>query len=168
MKKILLIICCLGCLFSVTGCSNKEELKSAENTENNETKVREKDKYSEEEYKSLCEKVDYKTIARNPDANYLKKVYGTGEIIQVVEEDGEYATFRVNITPEMDYDGKEVSYYKDTVLLYTYDYDRNNRLLEEDIINFWGLVSEEVTYETVMGNSVTIPSIQMDYFELNE
>ena len=108
------------------------------------------------------------TIARNPDANYLKKVYGTGEIIQVVEEDGEYATFRVNITPEMDYDGKEVSYYKDTVLLYTYDYDRNNRLLEEDIINFWGLVSEEVTYETVMGNSVTIPSIQMDYFELNE
>lgn len=156
------------CITLITGCG-KQEYKPAEpNNEQieNETKVRERDKYSEEEYKALCKKVDYKTIARNPDANYLNKVYGTGEIIQVVEEDGEYAAFRANITPEMDYDGKEVLYYKDTVLLYTYNYDRTNRLLEDDIIDFWGLVSEEFTYETVFGSQETIPAIQIDYFEL--
>lgn len=172
MKKILLIVCCLGCLLSITGCGDKE--LNSTNIENNNSgstvndEVRERDKYSENEYKSLCEKLDYKTIARNPDANYLKKVYGTGEIVQVVQEEGTFAAFRANITPVMNYDNTEVSYYENTVLLYTYNYDRKNRLLEDDIIDFWGIVAEEFTYDTIFGASETIPSIQIDYFELKK
>lgn len=177
MKKrmqFLFIIIAISTIL-ITGCSgNNKETGASKNynseteTNNNSSSVSktEKEKYSEEEYKSMCETLDYKTIARSPDNFIDKKIYGTGEIIQVIDESEEMATFRINVTPVMDYENKEVSYYKDTVVAIIYHYDLNNRLLENDIIDFWGLARGNYTYETVLGNSETVPLIQIDYYNL--
>ncbi|MBQ9013130.1 MAG: hypothetical protein IJ094_06140 [Bacilli bacterium] len=166
-KKIMLIIVFLMIITLFTGC-NSNNSKNRKNSSNKtkETKITEKEKYSEEEYKQLCEKLDYKTIARSPDDYMYKKVYGTGEIIQVVEETEKMATFRINVTPIMNYDNTEISYYEDTIMAIIYNYDMNNRLLENDIIDFWGQSRGNYTYETVLGSSATIPLIQIDYYNL--
>lgn len=165
MKKIITFITIFILSFGVVGCEDSKNVETQQNNKTNESE-REINKYTEEEYKALCEKIDYKTLARNPDANIGKKVYGTGEIVQVVEEDGEYAIFRIDITPVMNYDDTEVLYYEDTILAYTYSYDANNRLLEDDIIDFWGIANGNYTYENVLGSNTTVPSVQIDYFTL--
>lgn len=184
MKKISYMLIILSIIFIGTGCdsnsnsnnnsqserSYSENITVEENNDdsinNSEIKKTEKQKYTEEEYKSLCEKIDYKKIARSPDDSIGTKVYGTGEVIQVIDEDTEMATFRINVTPEMNYDNTEVLYYTDTVLAVIYNYDMNNRLLEDDIIDFWGIARGNYTYETVLGDSNTVPLIQIDYFDL--
>lgn len=182
MKNIKFLLLILISCFIFTACDNnsnsnidsnndknKETINKEEENNNSEEKqeeTREKYKYSEEEYKALCEKLNYKTIARSPESNKGKKIYGTGEIIQVVEENNEYAMFRINVTPVMNYNNTDVSYYEDTILAYTYDYDMNNRLLEDDIIDFWGIAAGNYTYETVLGSSLTVPLIQIDYYSL--
>ena len=158
MKKIVFIVLCLSVIFGTTGCGKNE----------NETYVRERDKYSEQEYKNLCEKIDYDTIARNPEGTLKNKVYGTGEIVQMVGEEDGMLYFRINVTPVMNWDDTEISYYADTMLAYTDKYDKNNKLLEDDIINFWGMAAGETTYETVLGSNKTVPMIQIDYYELAE
>lgn len=181
-KKVLMSLLSLVICFGLTACDNKENNNTNNDKNNNqanenidstqkepETKPEqptEKEKYSEEEYKSMCEKLNYKTIARSPD-NYIgHKWYGTGEVIQVVEETDSEAIFRINVTPAMSYDNTEVLYYEDTVLAVIYDYDMNNRLLENDIIDFWGMSVGNYTYETVLGSDQTVPLIQIDYFSL--
>ncbi len=170
MKKILLVLFISALFIGTLGCEEKniqEPSQEKESTQEvQQTSKKERDKYTEEEYKGMCEKLDYKSIARNPEANKEKKVYGTGEIIQVIEESGKYASFRINVTPVMNYDNTKIAYYEDTILVYTFNYDSNNRLLEDDIIDFWGIVAGNYTYETVMGSNMTIPSIQVDYFKL--
>lgn len=177
MKKIIYILIILSVVFVGTACNsnNNSEIEEdysdtniEENIEENNTQVKvlERDKYTEDEYKSLCENFDYKTIARSPDDYIGKKIYGTGEIIQVIDEDYEMATFRINVTPIMNYNNTEVLYYTDTVLAVLYNYDMNNRLLEDDVIDFWGIAAGNYTYETVLGSSSTVPLIQIDYFTL--
>lgn len=172
MKKVFYVLIILSIIFIGTACSlnnnSIEENYYEDNTEenNNQSIKPEREKYTEEEYKSLCEKIDYKKIARSPDDNIGLKIYGTGEVIQVVDEDEEMSTFRINVTPEMNYDNTEVLYYTDTVLAVIYNYDMNNRLLEDDIIDFWGIARGNYTYETVLGSSTTVPLIQIDYFTL--
>lgn len=177
MKKIFYMLIILSIIFVGTACNsnNNSEIEEdyyetniEENIEenNNQVKVPEREKYTEDEYKSLCDQFDYKTIARSPEDYKGKKIYGTGEIIQVVDENSEMATFRIDVTPVMNYNNTEVSYYTDTVLAVIYNYDMNNRLLEDDIIDFWGIAAGNYTYETVLGSSNTVPLIQIDYFTL--
>lgn len=167
MKKILLGFIIIGMSLLITGCGNDNKtIEEVEEQEETEEKNPEKDKYTEETYKAMCEEIDFETIARNPDANIGKKYYGSGEIVQIVEEDGEFASFRMSITPVMNYDNTEVSYYDDTIMAYTYSYNMNNRLLEGDIIEFWGMAEGDYTYETIFGAEVTVPLFQIDYFNL--
>ena len=45
-----------------------------------------------------------------------------------------------------------------------YDYDSNNRLLEDDIIDVNGIYGGIVTYESVIGANVSVPSMTaMEY-----
>jgi len=54
-----------------------------------------------------------------------------------------------------------VGYIEDIVYLYSTDYS-GERLLEGDIIQFCGKSKGTVTYEAILGNTITIPGIETD------
>lgn len=124
-------------------------------------------KYSKEDFIKLCENIDYSLLARTPD-NYLGKyIHFKGEVIQVQEDPTEkLAVLRVN-TKLSDYDYMENYYEDDTVYVIVYNYDMNNRILEEDIIDMYGIYYGIETYETVLGSTVSIPAMVTFYFSID-
>ena len=87
---------------------------------------------------------------RYAEDNVGKRVYYRGEVVQVIEDQGDFQ-LRVNVTPG------EYGFWEDTVFLR--DVDAPVRILEYDIIAFVGRMNGTFTYETVMGGKVTIPDI---------
>ena len=112
------------------------------------------------DYLLNCADYTYKEIARNPGNYSGKYAHFRGEIIQSVEEGNSY-TFRVNVT--------RVSYgYTDTILVtYTKKQASESRILEGDIVDIYGTLDGTRTYETVMGNEVTIPMLLAEYININ-
>lgn len=121
---------------------------------------------TKEQYIELCETIDFETLSRNPD-KYKGKKYGfTGEIIQVQEPVfGNTVTLRINITKET-YKYLDETYYTDTILATVNIPKGDDKLLEDDIIAFWGECVGSYTYIAVLGNSITLPKIEIKYFEL--
>lgn len=113
---------------------------------------------TKQQYKDKCKEISYDTLARDPDDHIGKMVKFTGKIVQVME-DGDDVALRINVTN----DG--YGYYDDTVYVdYTYK-DGESRLLEDDIVTFYGLYAGLYTYESVMGASITIPWVFADYID---
>ncbi len=102
------------------------------------------------EWKESAEEIPYRTLFRYAEQNAGKLVHYRGEVIQVLEDDGDFQ-LRVNVTPG------DYGFWDDTVFL-RYN-DAPVRILEDDIIAFVGRMNGTVTYETVMGGTVTIPDI---------
>ena len=101
-----------------------------------------------EELQAAAFQLSYDDLFRNNEDHIGKTVWYTGQVIQVVEGDGNEYQLRVNVT-------KDNGFWDDTMFLrYT-----GPRLLEDDIIEFVGKVNGLVTYEAIMGNQVTIPDI---------
>lgn len=105
------------------------------------------------EYKSY----GYDSLARNPNLYTGEKVVFTGEVVQVVES-GYGLTLRVNVT-KTDYS------YKDTIYV-TGSSLGADRVLDGDIITIWGTFDGLKTYESVLGASITIPSIKAHIIEI--
>lgn len=99
--------------------------------------------------------VSYDELARYPENFKGKPVVFQGEIIQKVSD----TEFRVNITKG------EYGFWDDTVYLALTKNVKDARLLEDDIIEFTGLVQGDVTYESIFGQKITIPRI--DAYEVN-
>ena len=111
------------------------------------------------EYKQSCASIDYKTLARNPDKYEGQKVTFTGQVVQVMEGEG-ITAYRINVTPD------EWGYYDDTVYV-TYSGDLSEgRILDDDIVNFWGESTGLYSYESVLHEEITIPSVEAKYIEL--
>ncbi len=112
------------------------------------------------DYKSNCATYTYNEISRNPENYRGKYAHFKGEIIQSIESGDSY-TFRVDIT--------KTSYgWTDTILVtYTKKEATESRLLEDDVVNIYGILAGTHTYETVMGNEMTIPLLMAEYIELN-
>ena len=112
------------------------------------------------DYKNSCKTYDYKTIFRYAEEYKGKDVKYTGKVVQVIEGSS-YTSYRVNITKD------RWGYYDDTVYVIFMDLDKKTpRILEDDIITFYGTLGDLYTYETVMGSSVTIPSVTAYYITL--
>lgn len=112
-----------------------------------------------ETLKSQAQTIPYKDLARNPDTYKGKSVKYTGEVIQVQEDSG-LVGLRVNVT-------KNSYGYEDTVFV---AYDKNiisSRVLEKDIITFYGTSAGLLTYKTVMGSEMTIPQIAAKIVQIN-
>ena len=116
---------------------------------------------SKEDYIKQCEGYEFKEIARNPEAHKGEYAKFTGEVIQVMEENGAY-TLRVNIT-KGDYD-----IWTDTIMVYYVGSGDNNRILEDDIVNIYGQLAGMYTYTTVMGSENTVPLMYAEYIDLVE
>lgn len=110
-------------------------------------------------YKTQCENYSYEELARNPESYKGKFVCMTGEVIQVLE-DGSTLNLRINVT--------EGTYtWSDTVMVvYTYK-TGESRLLDDDIVTFYGLSGGTHTYTSVMGAEITVPIVYAQYIDLN-
>lgn len=108
-----------------------------------------------EEYKSECQDISYSEIAR--DSNGLAGQYFTftGKIIQVMD-----GTYRMNVTVD------EWGIYNDTIL-FIYDTDDGDRILEDDIVTIWGQSLGLYTYTSVLGSEITVPAIDAKYISIN-
>lgn len=112
-----------------------------------------------ERYISKCTAYNYDTIARDPDEYMFTYGKYTGEVIQVIEDGDDYQ-LRVNVT-------KDKYGYSDTIyVLYTLK-DGESRILEDDIVTIYGINMGTVTYETVLGASVTIPCVYAEYLDVH-
>lgn len=127
----------------------------------------EKYKLSKEErvasYKEKCGTYSYKEIARNPDKYEGKYMKFTGKVIQVQEASSflYYSVYRISVT------NQGYGYYDDTVYVTCDNYGEGDRILEDDIVTFYGECKGTKTYETVMGAEVTIPWVEAEFIELN-
>lgn len=116
------------------------------------------------EFVNECESFNYKDIARQPESFKGKKGKFRGKVIQVREGtfDSNSITLRVNVT-EGNY-----GLWEDTVYV-TYKYkDGENKILEDDIINMYGIIEGTESYVSVLGSKITIPSMNAKYIDLEQ
>lgn len=139
-----------------------EEIVS-ETEEESEEEVPEKTPEEIEiEYKTSCEVFDYKDLSRNPSNYENKQTVITGKVIQVSENAFGTVTLRV-ATKEAEYLG-----YTDDIYMVTYKQVESNRMLEDDIVTIWGMCEGVTTYTSVLGGKITVPSVKMEYYAINE
>lgn len=115
-----------------------------------------------EMYKASCQSISFEELSRNPDSYIGTPVKMQGEIIQVLEGSGS-TQFRINVTKT----GSYYTYWEDTVLIeYSYS-SGEGRYLEDDIVTFYGEYLGLISYESVMGATITVPAVEVEYMELN-
>ena len=133
-----------------------------------EKAVAEAQKVNEENtYKSSCESIAYKDIARNPD-NYMgKKVKFTGQVVQVQEDYSLFGksnsiTIRLAVT-------KDSYGFWDDYVYCTYTYSiGESKILEEDIITIYGECKGDISYVSVLGSNITLPEVSIKYLTIEE
>lgn len=109
-------------------------------------------------YKENCRSISYKDLSRTPDAYMDEYVKFSGTVIQVCYEATSslyYSAYRVATSGS----------YGDVVYIYVDNYGSGSRILEDDKITFYGTYGGLCTYTTVLGDSLTIPSIYVEYLE---
>lgn len=116
----------------------------------------------EKTYKADCKVYAYKTIARRPDEFKGKKARFKGEVVQI-SEDWLGNILRVD-TKYSEY----IGYSGDTIYVDYVAKEGEARILDGDIITFWGELDGIQTYETVLGSKVSIPRIIMAYYQIAE
>lgn len=139
--------------------SNNSLVTSSGELNNTINKEEPQNEISEDEYKNKCDSYNYEDIARNPQNYKDKYMKFTGEVIQTSEAWGT-VTLRINVTKN------EYGFWEDTVYA-TYKYSENeSKILENDIITVYGICKGDKTYTSVLGSSVTIPNIEVAYWDL--
>lgn len=108
---------------------------------------------------SEYEEYSYDTLARYPDEYTGKKVQITGEVLQVLE-DGDVSGYRI-ATEKTRY-----GYSADEVFM-VLGTSPSVRILEDDIVTVYGISTGLYTYQTVMGGTLSIPSILFDTITVN-
>jgi hypothetical protein len=110
--------------------------------------------------KNNAETIPYKTLYRDIESNKSKSVHYKGKVIQVIS--GILPSYRVNITQD------QYGYWDDTVLVNDAgtDLEKHPKILENDIVEFWGFVRGETSYQTVLGATVSLPEINASIIEL--
>lgn len=113
------------------------------------------------DYRETCVAVGYKDIARMPDDYKGMDVYFSGQVIQVMESSfSNSVTYRINVTQD------EYGFWEDTVYVTYRLPDGSPRILEEDIVTFYGVCQGTYTYSAVLGNNITIPSVDAEIIDI--
>ena len=106
---------------------------------------------SEDEYKALCQTLDYNDILRNPDSYDKKHCIVSGTIDQSLE--GIFGGYTLYI---VDGNGNKWD------CSYSYE-DGETHYLEGDWITVYGTCSGTLNSTTLLGKQVTLPSIDVEY-----
>lgn len=131
----------------------ENELKDTQEKLEKEQNKEEEPKEKEEEIVKDIEYATYEDLARNPDKNKGKPVKFQGEIIQVVEGDL-FNKYRFVVGDD----------YDQIILLEIPNFKLEERILEGDLLTITGVSQGNITYETVLGASVTVPSVLITEF----
>ena len=149
-----------------TTTSKVLETKETETETQPETKSA---KAIEKEFKNSCKTITYKKLARNPDKYKGKKYKIKGQVIQVLDSDswfGNSTTLRINITPEENQFADGGVLWSDTIVSAVNIPDGSDRIVDDDIITFWGTCEGAYTYESVLGQKITVPRIDIEYYKI--
>ena len=97
----------------------------------------------------------YDEMARNGDNHKGEKLQINGKVIQVMDSDEGFATLRVATR-----DG-----YEDVYLVQIPASQwKTHRLLEDDVITFYGEVYGLYSYSSTMGGKITVPAINVNMY----
>lgn len=136
--------------------NNIEATTQPESVMTEQPKIPELPMQTEEEFKNACVSITYDQIARTPDDFVGTPIMITGEVIQVLEGSDNYMEFRLALD----------EYYDDIVYGFYTRKDKELRILENDIVQVWGISSGLITYTSTMGGDITIPSIDGYYISI--
>ena len=100
--------------------------------------------------------ISYEDIARTPDDYEGKALCYTGEVIQVLEADGE-----VDLRVALD------DWYDDVILCGYEPKITDKRVLEGDTVTVYGIYHGIFTYESTMGTDISLPLLWLDHIEIN-
>lgn len=115
---------------------------------------------SKEDYMASCQTIDYKTLARNPDKYKGQSFKFTGEVMQVIEPTfGNTVTLLISVTKNPDID-----IYTDNIYATVSVPDGVDRILEDDIITFYGDCEGMYNYESLLGQKISLPKISIKYY----
>lgn len=98
--------------------------------------------------------VSYDELFRNIDSYKGQYLHYTGEVVQVLGSAGNW-NLRVNITEKGE---APYTYWDDPVYVFSYSPDR---VIEKDVIDFTAYVNGTITYKSVLGGDITIPSLNI-------
>lgn len=113
---------------------------------------------SKSNYMAQCKSISYKELARNPKKYEGQMIKFTGKVFQVQE--GLINMYMISVT------NKGYGYYDDNVYVNYFSLDDETRVLEDDIVTFYGTFKGLKTYTTVRGDSRTIPEVTAKYIVL--
>lgn len=141
--------------------NNTSTSSSAEITTESTTELPSMNK---EDLEESCKEISYKDLARDPDNYKGELVKFSGEVVQVIESSFGANEYRVAVTKD------EYGYYDyDDIVYLTYSLkDGESRILEDDIITFYGTYTGLTSYTSTIGGKITIPSVDAEYIEINE
>lgn len=116
-------------------------------------------------FKDSCKSIEYREFSRNSESYKGTNVYFKGEVIQVVDQDSTGAVLRVNVTLQ---GSAYYSYYTDTIYVV---YDNSDeisvsKILEDDIIEIWGIAEGDYSYTSIFGSKITLPSVVAKYIKV--
>ena len=101
---------------------------------------------------SQCEYLSYNDVERNPDSYKGTYVKISGSVVQVSEGWFNSVTLRIDCSGDVWY----VTYVRN---------DGESRILEGDWITCYGICDGVKSYTSVLGSQITIPSLDMKYYE---
>jgi hypothetical protein len=108
--------------------------------------------YSLDDIKQNAQSIPYDDLFRYSEKYIESPLTYEGEIIQFGGSSGDYY-YRIDITKKVN---AFSTTYDDTIYV---TYKGTKRFLEKDIVKFYGVGKGTVTYKTVLGAQVEIPSI---------
>lgn len=100
--------------------------------------------------------VAYDKLARTPDDYEYEKIKASGEVIQVIEGDGET---QLRVAVGGDYDTVLLVYYDSSIV--------DTRVLEDDNVTLYGISQGLYTYESTMGGDITVPLVAVQKIVIN-
>lgn len=166
MKKLsvlllTIIACCMLWACGKTATFNESEEETTTHKKNKTeysttaedvTESSERQTYSDSDYKTG---ITFDNISRNPKDYEGKLVYFTGEVVQLMEGDDEN---QIRLAVDGDYD---------KVILIGYDPEiTTSRILEDDNIEIYGTSVGIFQYESVLGQTISIPAVYVDKINL--
>lgn len=147
---------------AITETTSETEKTTTTTTEPTTTKQNEDEVSvtSKEDYKKSCSKIEYEKIARNPDKYKNENIMFKGEVVQCEKVFSTKYYARINVTLN------EYGYYEDTVYVTFTIPEGEDKILDGDIVEIYGICQGEKTYLSIFGEQITIPSLDALYVEL--
>lgn len=131
-----------------------ESSKAAEKAAEESIRAAEEASKAAEEAKGYETGITYDQIARTPDDYKGKKLKFSGKVIQVMEGSG---VVQIRLAVNDDYNSVLLGQYNSSIV--------SSRILEDDKITVYGTSSGLISYQSTMGGTITIPSINIDKIE---